>query len=296
MYNNAYNEFNVNKDKMNHQIETIDYKSANAKHKLVESLHNTGFAVLYNHPIDQKQITSVYAEWEKFFNDDEKYSYKFDPETQDGYFPYLSENAKGYSKKDLKEFFHYYEWGIYPNNMSNTTKLLYHDLLILGQKLLKWIDIHSPKNISSCFSMPLYQMSSGSKTNLLRILHYPPLNTNIEEGEIRAAEHEDINLITILVAGSQPGLQVKTNDDQWIEIECNAGWIVINSGDMLSECSTGYFPSTSHRVINPSGKASNFSRYTIPLFIHPRDEVVLSNNYTAKEFLHERLKEIGLKK
>ena len=138
-------------------------------------------------------------------------------------------------------------------------------------------------------------MSSDSKTNLLRILHYPPLNTKIAEGAIRAAEHEDINLITILVAGSQPGLQVKTNDNQWIDIECNSGWIVINSGDMLSECSKGYFPSTSHRVINPSGEDSNISRYTMPLFIHPRDEVILSKNYTAKSFLEERLKEIGLK-
>ena len=65
---------------------------------------------------------------------------------------------------------------------------------------------------------------------------------------------------------------------------------------MLSECSKGYFPSTSHRVINPTGKDKNNSRYTMPLFIHPRDEVILSKNYTAKSFLEERLKEIGLKK
>ena len=280
---------------MPHQIKTLDYKSANAEHKLVESLHDTGFAVIHNHPIDQKQIISVYDEWGKFFDDDDKHSYMFNPKTQDGYFPYLSENAKGYSKKDLKEFFHYYEWGIYPKGISSKTILLYHDLLQLGQKLLKWIDAHSPNNISSNFSMPLYQMSNNSKTNLLRVIHYPPLDANIEECAIRAAEHEDINLITILVAGSQPGLQVKTKDDKWLNVECNPGWIVINSGDMLSECSEGYFPSTTHRVINPIGNEKKLSRYTIPLFIHPRDEVVLSKNYTAKSFLEERLREIGLK-
>ena len=138
-------------------------------------------------------------------------------------------------------------------------------------------------------------MSNNSKTNLLRVIHYPPLDANIEECAIRAAEHEDINLITILVAGSQPGLQVKTKDDKWLNVECNPGWIVINSGDMLSECSEGYFPSTTHRVINPIGNEKKLSRYTIPLFIHPRDEVVLSKNYTAKSFLEERLREIGLK-
>jgi len=161
---------------------------------------------------------------------------------------------------------------------------------------LKWIDAHTPKNIRSCFSMPLYQMSNNSKTNLLRIIHYPPIDSNVEKGAVRAAAHEDINLITILVAGSQSGLQVKTKDDQWLDVECNPGWIVINSGDMLSECSGGYFPSTTHRVINPIEDEKKLSRYTMPLFIHPRDEVILSKNYTARSFLDERLREIGLKK
>ena len=64
---------------------------------------------------------------------------------------------------------------------------------------------------------------------------------------------------------------------------------------MLHECSGGYYPSTIHRVINPKGESAKLPRYTIPVFIHPRDEVILSNKYTAKSFLDERLKEIGLK-
>ena len=113
---------------MNHQIKTIDYTSPSAKQKLVQSLHDTGFAVLHNHPINKKNIEFVYDEWEKFFNDDKKYDYKFNIDTQDGYFPYLSENAKGYPIKDLKEFFHYYEWGVYPNGISNKTIELYDEL------------------------------------------------------------------------------------------------------------------------------------------------------------------------
>tara|TARA_B100000686_G_C16620945_1_gene879188 strand:+ start:310 stop:1152 length:843 start_codon:yes stop_codon:yes gene_type:complete len=280
---------------MNHQIKTIDYTSPSAKQKLVQSLHDTGFAVLHNHPINKKNIEFVYDEWEKFFNDDKKYDYKFNIDTQDGYFPYLSENAKGYPIKDLKEFFHYYEWGVYPNGISNKTIKLYDELLNIGEEILKWIDNFSPKEISSNFSIPLSNMIHNSKANLLRIIHYPPLNENMEQGAVRAAAHEDINLITILITGSQPGLQVKSNENKWVEVECNPGWLVINIGDMLSECSNGYFPSTSHRVINPV-KNKTKSRYTMPLFIHPRDEVILSKKYTAKSFLDERLREIGLKK
>ena len=69
---------------------------------------------------------------------------------------------------------------------------------------------------------------------------------------------------------------------------------MVNIGDMLQECSGGYFPSTTHRVVNPSEK--NMSRYSMPFFLHPRDEVVLSEKYTAKSYLDERLKELGLRK
>ena len=64
---------------------------------------------------------------------------------------------------------------------------------------------------------------------------------------------------------------------------------------MLKEVSGGYYPSTTHRVVNPSSDINNNSRYSMPLFLHPRDEVKLSNRYTASSYLKERLLEIGLK-
>jgi len=281
---------------MNHQIKTLDYTAISTKKQFVKSLHDSGFVILHNHPISPKKIFSVYDEWGEFFKNNKKHDYKFNLDTQDGYFPYLSENAKGCPMKDLKEFYHYYEWGMYPDEMSNQTIILYKELLKMGEVLLKWIDEFSPKDISSKFSMSLSEMIHDSKTNLLRIIHYPPLDENIEKGAVRAAAHEDINLITLLLTGSQSGLQVKTNENKWIDVECDPGCLVINIGDMLSECSNGYFPSTSHRVINPIENEMKKSRYTMPLFIHPRDEVILSEKYTAKSFLDERLNELGLRK
>jgi len=280
---------------MENIIQTVNYTSNTANKQFVDSLHHTGFAVLRNHPINKELISSIYEEWKKFFNTDNKHSYTFNFDTQDGYFPYRSENAKGCIEKDLKEFYHYYEWGMYPKNISNKTKELHHELVKLGQTLLEWIDTLTPDSIRLNFSMPLSEMVHNSKTNLLRIIHYPPIDNNIEDGAIRAAAHEDINLITLLAAGTQTGLQVLTKKNIWLDVECDPGWLVINIGDMLSECSTGYFPSTSHRVINPVDDEKKLSRYTMPLFLHPRDEVKLSNKYTAKSFLEERLKELGLK-
>ena len=137
-------------------------------------------------------------------------------------------------------------------------------------------------------------MVEDSDYNLLRVIHYPPIKEKDEKDALRAAAHEDINLITILLAGSQPGLQVKNNENQWIDVESDYGSLIVNIGDMLQECSRGYYPSTTHRVINPSAE-KNHSRYSMPFFLHPRDEVKLSKNYTARSYLQERLKQLGLK-
>ena len=70
--------------------------------------------------------------------------------------------------------------------------------------------------------------------------------------------------------------------------------LVVNIGDMLQEVSGGYYPSTTHRVINPT-LAANKPRMSLPLFLHPRPDVRLSERYTAASYLEERLRELGVK-
>ena len=276
-------------------IEIIDFKSNSAPQHFINSLKNTGFAVVMNHGISSTLIDDVYSDWSDFFSSKDKFNYMYDLEKQDGYFPMKSENAKGYSIKDLKEFYHIYlPWGRVPSHISTNVLSLRKNLKNIGVSLLKWIDEYSPDEITSLFSIPLNNMIQGSNNNLLRIIHYPPLSGKEEEGAVRAAPHEDINLITILLTGSASGLQVLDNNDKWVDVESNPGWLVVNIGDMLQECSAGYYPSTTHRVINPTSE-KNHSRYSMPLFLHPRDEVILSDKYTSKSYLEERLRELGLK-
>ena len=139
----------------NFNIKTIDYKNVNAPKDFVESLRNTGFAVLHNHGLDDNLINSVYSEWSSFFNSKKKYNYLFDLEKQDGYFPMKSENAKDYNTKDLKEFFHIYlPWGRIPEEISENTIKIRNKLVDIGTELLKWINDNTPDKISQNFSMP----------------------------------------------------------------------------------------------------------------------------------------------
>ena len=274
-------------------ILTIDYQSSNFGTEFTTSLKHTGFAIIKNHPISKNLISNIYSEWKIFFDSDYKHDYLFDKIKQDGYFPYLSEHAKGSNIKDLKEFYHIYSWGRYPSQISKKTNDLIIQFKSIAEKLLFQIHEHSPNEIKNYFSMPLDTMIQNSGQNLLRIIHYPPLSGSENSKAIRAAAHEDINLITLLVAGSEPGLQVLSQDGNWVDVSTSPDYIIVNVGDMLQECSQNFYPSTTHRVINPLDQ--NISRYSMPFFVHARDEVILSKNYTAKSYLEERLKEIGLK-
>ena len=275
------------------QVKQVDYRSENAGQALVESLHQTGFAVLANSPITAERINHFYQLWAQFFAQDDKHQWTFDQKSQDGYFPFRSENAKDSPVKDLKEFYHVYSWGRVPPELETQTRSFFADLKTLGSELLKWIQAYAPESVKAHFTEALDGMIEGSEQNLLRILHYPPLAKDTEPGAVRAAAHEDINLITLLVAGSEPGLEAQDKQGDWFPVSCDTGMITVNIGDMLQEASAGYFPSTTHRVVNPPN-AANVSRYSIPMFIHPRPQVQLSERYTAGEYLQQRLKEIGL--
>jgi isopenicillin N synthase-like dioxygenase len=276
------------------KVKTISYRSPNAGLEFAESLRETGFAVLSDHPIAHELIHGSYEEWKGFFASDSKFDYKFDPAKQAGYFPFRTENAKDSSKKDLKEFFHFYPWCDLPMGTRDVTPRLYSAMNSLGSEMLNWIEENTPHTVRRRFSTPLVDMVKGSQDTLLRPLHYPPLTGSEEDGAVRAAAHEDINIITLLPAATVPGLQVKDTAGNWHEVSCDPGTIVINSGDMLKEASGGYYPSTTHQVVNPKGPASKVSRYSMPLFVHARSEVRLSERYTAGAYLNERLQQIGL--
>lgn len=278
------------------EVLKVNYQSPEAAERFCHSLKSTGFAVINHHPISMELVNQVYSQWAEFFNSEEKHLFKFDPQTQAGFFPFRSENAKNYSVKDLKEFFHVYPRSKLPSFLEKNTWELYRQLIQLGEQLFSWIETASPDEVKNSFSMPLAEMIQNSDETLLRVIHYPPMKGNEEVGAIRAAAHEDINLITLLCSATAAGLEVMDVHGKWHQVPCDPGSIAINSGDMLQMASNGYYRSTTHRVVNPSGENSKLPRYSMPLFLHPRPDVLLKDGVTAGQYLKQRLNEIGLLK
>ena len=175
------------------KLVAIDYQAPNADKLFVESLRTTGFGVLKNHPISQQRVTNIYQNWQQFFDSPTKHDFVYDEDKHDGFFSTeVSETAKGFKKKDIKEYYHYYPWGRCPLFLEQEISSYYQDTTSLASQLLSWVEQYSPAHVSARYTQSLSSMVTNSEQTLLRILHYPPLDGSEEPDAIRAAAHEDI--------------------------------------------------------------------------------------------------------
>jgi isopenicillin N synthase-like dioxygenase len=283
-----------------------------------EAYEEWGFAGISGHQLDLKIIQSAWVEAEKFFALPTEVKIKYEGEEQDrsrGYIPFGVEKAKDSKHSDLKEFYHighqvdgaaHLSANIWPTETAEfqaTFETLYASLESLALRVL---------SIFACvLGLPIDYFDSRIKTGetLLRILHYPPI-VDQDIPNLRAAAHEDINLITLLAGSEQDGLEVLSRQGEWVPINMIEGTIVCNVGDMLQRLTNAKLPSTTHRVVNPKGDSARTSRYSVPFFVHPSPDVSLEclascvddenprlfEPTTAGEYLEQRLKEIGLLK
>ncbi len=271
----------------------VDFAAADAPARFTESLRRTGFAVLTGHPLPWTLVEAVYREWSALFDSPAVESYLAEPGGQLGWFPAVgSETAKGAAARDLKEFFHVYDWSVYPDEVSDAARRYHRAATNLATTLLGWVEANTPPEVAARFSVPLTQMLVGSRRTLLRVLRYPALTGEEPAGAVRAAAHEDINLITVLPASDQPGLELLRTDGSWYPVPCDPGSVAVNAGEMLQLASGGFYPATTHRVVNPTGVAAQRTRMALPLFLHPADDVVLAQGRTAESFRSERIAEL----
>lgn len=289
---------------------------------LGEAFHLTGFVGVINHGIPQELVDRFYTESKAFFALPEEIKRRYEiagMAGQRGYTSFGKEHAKQSNVADLKEFFQIGQTppegqptgGDYPANVEVAERpdflasgmALYRAFEATGGELLRAIAIHLDLD-EDYFD---HHIRNGS--SILRSIHYPPITVE-PASAIRAEQHEDINLITLLVGASAGGLQLLNKQGEWLDIVPEENEIVVNVGDMLQRLTNDYLRSTTHRVVNPPREQWHQARLSIPFFLHPRSEMDLTclpdcvtednplhyGPITAGEYLDERLREIGLKK
>ena len=289
---------------------------------LGKAFHEVGFVGVINHGVDKTIIDGFYDASKAFFSQPVETKRKYEVPGlagQRGYTSFGKEHAKQSQVADLKEFFQIGQTvspdhplkAEYPGNpmveevpsFSELGRALYQAFEEAGGHLLRAIAIHLnlPENYFDD------KITDGN--SILRSIHYPPI-TEEPRSAIRAEQHEDINLITLLVGASAGGLQLLNSEGEWLDIVPENDEIVINVGDMLQRLTNNYLKSTTHRVVNPPRESWHVPRLSIPFFLHPVSAMDLSclescvteerplayEPITAGEYLNERLAEIGLKK
>ncbi|MBB6326178.1 isopenicillin N synthase-like dioxygenase [Algoriphagus iocasae] len=306
---------------------TAEQKAAFVK-KLSDAYQNIGFVAIKNHGLSQELQDRLYHSIKSFFALPDEIKAKYEkPEIgfQRGYTGKGKEHAKGRNTGDLKEFYHVgqelsnipdsdplkseYPANLWPDEIpefENDANEAFRILENAGKSMLKAIAL--------ILELPedYFEDKVAYGNSILRQIHYFPIENpdEVPADAVRAAEHGDINLITLLMGASADGLQVLRKDGKWIPITALPDQLVVNVGDMLERLTNKKLKSTIHRVVNPPKEKMNSSRYSIPFFMHPRSEMDLTcldscvseenpklfTDATAGEFLDERLRELGLKK
>ncbi len=287
--------------------------------------NSIGFVAIRNHYLTPDLSERLYSVIKKFFAlpDPVKQQYEIPGLAgQRGYIGKGKEHAKGRNTGDLKEFYHVgqevydndpikkeYPDNVWPAELPEFEEIaleVYRRLENTGVQMLKAIALYL--NLSENY----FDSKVKHGNSILRPIHYFPIENPdaVPADAVRAAEHGDINLITLLMGASADGLQVLRRDGKWISITALPEQLVVNVGDMLERLTNKKLKSTIHRVVNPPRHLMNKPRYSIPFFMHPRSEMSLAalsgcvdtehsklwDDITAGEFLNQRLKEIGLKK
>lgn len=309
-------------------VDLADFTEGNKETKaafvkeLGQAYEEIGFVAVKNHGLSDALCAELYAQVKGFFtlSKEEKEAYEIQGLAgQRGYVSFGKEHAKNKNEGDLKEFWHFGQTvedndpikEEYPDNVqvnelpefNAVGREVYQKLEATGREMLRAIALHL--NLDENY----FDAKIHNGNSILRPIHYPPI-THEPKDAVRAAEHEDINLITLLMGASADGLQVLNKSGEWISVTALPDQIVVNVGDMLQRLTNNKLKSTTHRVVNPPREKWGTSRYSIPFFLHPRSEVSLNclpscisesnpknfSDITAGEYLEQRIIELGLKK
>ena len=310
------------------QVNLNDYLTGgtDSKKKFINDLgkgfSEIGFIALKGHLLNDTVKESLYSEVKNFFNLSNEIKSKYiisGLASQRGFTPFGKEHAKGRNVGDLKEFWHF---GQYVKNEPELENKYPKNVMVdeleefnsVGQKTYELLE-ETGRHVLGALACYLnldetyFDKHIFNGNSILRAIHYPPITQEPNKAE-RAAAHGDINLITLLMGAQGKGLQVLSNNGEWVDAIAEDDEIIVNIGDMLSRHTNNKLKSTIHRVVNPPKDLWNSSRYSIPFFLHPRLEMPLDciescidennpkgfENITAGDFLYQRLVDLGLVK
>lgn len=116
-------------------------------------------------------------------------------------------------------------------------------------------------------------------TSAVRLNHYPvgdPVPADerdglVELGETALGYHTDPGVLTLLLQDDTGGLQARSADGTWVDIEPRPGTIVVNLADAMQVWTNDRYKAAVHRVTTMTER----DRMSIPYFLNPVSQAVI---------------------
>ncbi|KAK1434087.1 hypothetical protein QVD17_11005 [Tagetes erecta] len=122
-----------------------------------------------------------------------------------------------------------------------------------------------------------YETLLGSTTYLLKLIKY--LSPQGSDQNMGIVPHTDKTFMSILHQNEVKGLEIKTKDGEWIEVDPTPSSFIVMAGDACMAWTNGKIEPSCHRVM----MQGNSERYSLGLFTFIRDIQI----ETPKELVDE---------
>ncbi|MDZ8068184.1 MAG: 2-oxoglutarate and iron-dependent oxygenase domain-containing protein [Nostoc sp. DedQUE08] len=239
--------------------------------QIYEACHEIGFMYLQNSGISKDLIEKVFTHSKSFFNLTLEVKQKqawSDEFSNMGYVGIERERLNPNQPGDLKEAFNVNKQAL---GIDASLVTFYAGCTELANTILQAyaLALELPEDF--------FTIRHNQQNHTLRLLHYPPLQTPPKPGQVRAGEHSDYGSITLLFQDEVGGLEVQTVSKEWIVAPAIPDTVIVNTGDLMQRWTNHQFCSTKHRVMIPTDKRVNQSRYSMAFFCHPNDDTEISS-------------------
>ncbi len=240
-----------------------------------EICHEIGFFVVVDHGVDSRLVDDIFTMMRTFFtlpDRDKRRIDKLESAHFRGWEPVGAESTN--NRPDIREQIDLWtEWPerapdvepsylrlLGPNQWLPDDVLPGHrDLILTWFRELGALADRLLAILSTGLGLPADHLSDyfgDEPMSLTKLISYPPTPA----GQAGVNAHHDTGFLTVLAAGTTPGLQVENTNGAWIDVPLVPDSFVINLGEMLQAITGNYFVATPHRVITnePRLSAGNF--------------------------------------
>jgi isopenicillin N synthase-like dioxygenase len=262
-----------------------------------------GFFTIKGHGVPRVTMETLRAKAREFFAlplDEKRRAVAADPATPRGYrglgFESLARgNDPAAAPPDIKEYYHYGReqwpsdpyfidgdgpryfipnvWPARPHGFAGAAGQYYNEMERLTGEMMRL----------SALALGLEERFFDDKIDrhitAMRLNFYPEQSVPPVPGQLRAGDHTDYGLLTILNGENVPGgLQARSRSGAWIDVETDPDTFVVNIGDLLMRWTNDRWVSNVHRVVNPpitTASNSGSSRLSIAFFHHPNYDAVI---------------------